>query len=446
MVRTDNGQKRNSLIRKNVFYSFLTKGWAGVVQLLMVPLTIFCLGDYENGVWLTVNSFLIWTESLDIGLGNGLRNRLAVYWANGDMEKARQSVSSTFFTLMFIMLPIAVVLLILINTLDIYHILNVSPAIVENLRAVYTVSLILVCAHFVIKFIGNVYLGMQLPAVNNALVVGGQTLALVIIFVLSRLKPLDNMLMWVAVANTLSPLLIYLAAYPITFYKKFPELRPSIRYFKTAMVGELFGLGFQFFLLQMAGIIIFASSNAIISRIVSPAMVTPYQVAYRYFSLTMMIFTVIGVPFWTATTDAYERCDMRWISQSMRRMNYILLGFVAMLTLMVVVSKPVYHIWVGSGIEIPILLSIGMALYMMIIITSLCYSYFLNGFGYLRVQLIMTLTSAAVYIPLSVAMGRSFGVVGVIFALCIVNIPGAIVNRIQFNKLIRGKAKGIWKK
>ena len=347
---------------------------------------------------------------------------------------------------MFIMLPIALVLLILINTLDIYHILNVSPAIVENLRAVYTVSLILVCAHFVIKFIGNVYLGMQLPAVNNALVVGGQTLALVIIFVLSRLKPLDNMLMWVAVANTLSPLLIYLAAYPITFYKKFPELRPSIRYFKTAMVGELFGLGFQFFLLQMAGIIIFASSNAIISRIVSPAMVTPYQVAYRYFSLTMMIFTVIGVPFWTATTDAYERCDMRWISQSMRRMNYILLGFVAMLTLMVVVSKPVYHIWVGSGIEIPILLSIGMALYMMIIITSLCYSYFLNGFGYLRVQLIMTLTSAAVYIPLSVAMGRSFGVVGVIFALCIVNIPGAIVNRIQFNKLIRGKAKGIWKK
>ena len=446
MVRTDNSQKRNSLIRKNVIYSFLTKGWAGVVQLLMVPLTIFCLGDYRNGVWLTMGSFLVWTESLDIGLGNGLRNRLAVYWANGDMERARQSVSSTFFTLILVMLPIAAVLLVLINTSDIYGFLNVSPAIIGNLREVYTVALILVCAHFVVKFIGNVYLGLQLPAVNNALVVGGQTLALVIIFILSRTKFTGDMLMWVAVANTLSPLIVYLVAYPVTFSWKFPELRPSLRYFKRSMVGELFGLGFQFFLLQMAGIVIFASSNAIISHVVSPAMVTPYQVAYRYFSLTMMIFTVIGVPFWSATTDAYSRGDMAWVRTSMRRMHLALLAFAALLTLMLLVSGPVYRLWVGSKIHVPFLLSLGMAVYMMIIITSLCYSYFLNGFGYLRMQLITTLMSAAVYIPLSFAMGRSLGVVGVIFALCLINLPGVIINRMQYDRIVGGTARGVWKR
>lgn len=446
MERIDNGEKRTRLLRKNIILSFLMKGWAGVVQLLMVPLTIMCLGDYKNGVWLTISSFLLYTDSLDIGLGNGLRNKLAAYWAKGDMEKARQSVSSTFFTLILIMLPIAIILLVLINTIDLYALVNVKPQIIDNLREVYSISTILVCAHFVIKFIGNIYLGLQLPAVNNLLVVEGQTLALAIIFVLSRQKGMDNMLLWVAIANTLAPLVIYVIAYPITFYKKFPELRPSLKYFKKEMVGELLGLGFKFFILQIAGIIIFASSNFVISNVVSPAQVTPYQVAYRYFSLTMMIFTVIGVPFWSATTDAYERGDIDWIKKSMKRLHMILIAIFCALVIMVVVANFVYRIWVGSDIIVPMSLTIGMALYLMIVITSLCYSYFLNGFGFLRLQLITTIISAIIYIPLAIALGHRFGTTGIVIALCIMNTPGVIVNMIQYNKIVNNKASGIWKK
>lgn len=446
MERIDNGEKRTRLLKKNIILSFLMKGWAGVVQLLMVPLTIMCLGDYKNGVWLTISSFLLYTDSLDIGLGNGLRNKLAAYWAKGDMEKARQSVSSTFFTLILIMLPIAIILLVLINTIDLYALVNVKPQIIDNLREVYSISTILVCAHFVIKFIGNIYLGLQLPAVNNLLVVGGQTLALAIIFVLSRQKGMDNMLLWVAIANTLAPLVIYVIAYPITFYKKFPELRPSLKYFKKEMVGELLGLGFKFFILQIAGIIIFASSNFVISNVVSPAQVTPYQVAYRYFSLTMMVFTVIGVPFWSATTDAYERGDIDWIKKSMKRLHMILIAIFLALVLMVVIANFVYRIWVGSDIIVPMSLTIGMALYLMIVITSLCYSYFLNGFGFLRLQLITTIISAIIYIPLAIALGHRFGTTGIVIALCIMNTPGVIVNMIQYNKIVNNKASGIWKK
>jgi O-antigen/teichoic acid export membrane protein len=161
MEKIDNGEKRTRLLKKNIILSFLMKGWAGVVQLLMVPLTIICLGDYKNGVWLTISSFLLYTDSLDIGLGNGLRNKLAAYWAKGDMEKARQSVSSTFYMLILIMLPIAITLLILINTIDLYSLTNVKPQVIDNLREIYSISTILVCAHFVIKFIGNIYLGLQ---------------------------------------------------------------------------------------------------------------------------------------------------------------------------------------------------------------------------------------------------------------------------------------------
>ena len=41
-----------------------------------MPITLNCLTQYEYGIWLTINSVLVWIDSFDIGLGNGLRNQL----------------------------------------------------------------------------------------------------------------------------------------------------------------------------------------------------------------------------------------------------------------------------------------------------------------------------------------------------------------------------------
>ena len=70
---------RLALVLKNIISSFAIKGWSAIVALLMVPLTLKCLGAYQNGVWLTISSLLMWIDQMDIGLGNGLRNRLAVH-------------------------------------------------------------------------------------------------------------------------------------------------------------------------------------------------------------------------------------------------------------------------------------------------------------------------------------------------------------------------------
>ena len=52
--------QRTTLIRKNILASVLIKGWSSLVLLLLVPLTIACLGSYKNGVWLTMSSVLLW--------------------------------------------------------------------------------------------------------------------------------------------------------------------------------------------------------------------------------------------------------------------------------------------------------------------------------------------------------------------------------------------------
>jgi O-antigen/teichoic acid export membrane protein len=437
---------RTSLLKKNIYFSFALKGWSGAVQLLLVPLTLFCLGNYENGIWMTISSLLLWVDHLDIGLGNGLRNKLASQLAQGDIKKARESVSSTFFMLILVMIPLALLCIVFINTLDFYALLNIDKTVIPRLNDILMLSVACVSGTFIFKFIGNIYLGLQLPAVNNALVVCGQTLTLILIYLL-KIADIHS-LMLVAIAYTLAPLLVYLCAWPITFNVRYPHLKPSIAYFNKNAVFELFNIGIKFFILQIAGLILFTSSNVMISHFFSPEMVTPYQIAYRYFSFTMMIFTIIAMPFWSATTDAYEKKDYVWIAKSIRSLQKILLLLAVCLILMVIFSKPIYYIWVniwvGNDVFIPLSITICMAFYMMIIISSLCYSYFLNGFGILRLQIIFSLMAAVVYFPLAWLLSRWLDVTGMLLALCLVNIPGAVVNMLQFHKIMNGTGKGIW--
>jgi hypothetical protein len=112
---------------------------------------------------------------------------------------------------------------------------------------------------------------------------------------------------------------------------------------------------------------------------------------------------------------------------------------------MVMISDTVYNIWIGPEITIDIRMSIAVAAYILIIIYSMRYSYFINGIGKLRLQLICSGMAAILFIPAVYLAVRWTGdIIWFIAVMCLINIPGLIVNRIQFKKLINGQATGIW--
>lgn len=434
---------RTRLLMKNVIASFFIKGWAATVALIMVPLTLKCLGQYQNGVWLTISSLLVWIDHMDIGLGNGLRNKLAAHIAHQEMQEARKVVSSTMAMLVCIVFPLLLLLLLLIWNTDVYVFLNVHPNIIPELRTALVCAVTLVCMTFVLKFIGNVYMGLQLPAINNMLLALGQTLALLLTAILYWTGHASFLL--IVIANTIAPLAVYVLSYPYTFWLRFPYLRPSLSFVNLRSALELGNLGIKFFWLQVAGLIQFMTANILISHFFTPEMVTPYQIAYRYISLVMVGFTVICMPFWNATTDAYERGDMDWIRRASQKMNWMMVGIAALLVLMVAVSPWVYQLWIGDDCEVPLGMTAMMALYIILLITSMRYSYFLNGVGALRLQLYMTV-SAIVFIPLAWAVSSyTHNILWFMAVMCICNIPGLVVNVIQFHKILNGQATGIWR-
>lgn len=436
---------RSALLWRNVVASLLIKVWSVAVQLLLVPLTLACLGVYENGVWLTVSSVLLWVDNLDVGLGNGLRNKLAVYMAEGNIPKAREMVSSTIAMLTAIIVPVTLVLIVLEITGDVYGFFNVSPEMVSGFPTILVASTIMVCGTFILKFLGNFYMGMQLPAVSNAIVTGGNTLALIGTF-LVYLSGIHSLLL-VAIANTAAPLLAYLICYPLTFYGKYRALRPSRCTVNMAAAKELFVIGSKFFVLQMAGIVLFFSTNIIISRFFSPSMVTPYQIANRYFMTAMLLFTVLCVPYWSATTDAYAKHDYEWIRRANTTLNRFMVFILAVIVVMTVASPLVYHVWIGGKATVPFSMTVLVGAYEFILIYSTRYSFVLNGIGKLKLQLYVTIAAAVAYVPLAVlVVGSSGDINRLLLVMCAVNIPGLIINAVQYRKIISGKAKGIWNK
>ena len=435
-------QDRSRYLFANIAASFLIKGWSAVVVLLLVPATLHCLGEYQNGIWLTISSLLLWIDNMDIGLGNGLRNKVAEYMAHDETERTRRLISSTFAMLTCIIIPVLLILLLLIAVSDPYGVLNAEPSKVSHLDQVLMVTVTLVCTSFIFKLIGNFYMGLQLPAVSNLLIALGQTLALVGTYIV--LWSGSHSLMHIALVNTAAPLLVYLIAYPITFYYKYSQLRPAFSLINLKEAKEVVNMGAQFFIMQISSVVLFMTSNLLISKLFSPSMVTPYQITYRYFSVLLVAFTVICMPFWNATTDAYERNDIEWIRQATRKLRLMTIGILVMMMVMVVISPWVYDIWIGD-ITIDFRMSIVMATYIFILIYSMRYSYFINGIGKLRLQLIFTVSAAIIFIPLAyLATQWTHNIIWFMVVMCLVNIPGLIINRIQFPKLINGKATGIW--
>ncbi len=97
------GSERSKLAKKQILYSFFLKGISVAIGLMFVPLLLNYLDAERYGVWLTLTSIVGWFTFFDIGLGNGLRNRLTEALAEDKHQLAKEYVSTTYaiITLIF---------------------------------------------------------------------------------------------------------------------------------------------------------------------------------------------------------------------------------------------------------------------------------------------------------------------------------------------------------
>ncbi len=89
------GRTENYL--KQTFMSFFYKGGALILSFLMVPLNLEYLGNLKYGIWATLFSIISWVTFFDLGLGNGMKNKVTEALSKKDFQSAREYISTAYF-------------------------------------------------------------------------------------------------------------------------------------------------------------------------------------------------------------------------------------------------------------------------------------------------------------------------------------------------------------
>jgi len=438
------GDARTVLLKKNIALSLILKGTGLGISYIRFPLILAYLGNMWHGVWLTVGSFTGWLSFFNIGLGNGLRNKLAESLAKDDLVSAKKYVSSTYFVISLISVGLFLILLPIILIVDWNEVFNVQGAEPGVLRASLIAFVGFFCLKFVLNLIRTVLEADQHPAYSDMMDFFFSTFFL--IGVLLLFKYAQASLFYIIMISGVVPVIILSIA---TFYfygKRYKGFRPSIKYVDTKLLSSLTNLGVKFFIVQIAVIVLFATDNMIITRLFGPADVVPYSAARKYFGIVEMGFSIVLVPFWSAFTDAFTRGEIGWVRSSMSKLLRML-GVVAVaLIVMFAVAPWVFKLWLGDRVQITWQLNLLMVVYVFIRSWNNIFAYFINGVGKIKLQLVTAVISSIINIPLSIFLGRNMGmgINGVIAATIICLLLGTFLHPVQYYKIVTGKAKGIW--
>lgn len=439
------GNKRSVLVKKNIIGSFILKGLAVIISLLVVPLTIDYVNPTQYGIWLTLSSLLAWFSFFDIGLTHGFRNRFAEARAKEDDTTAKIYVSTTYAALAILIAAMLAISLTANNFVDWSDVLNIDPEYRDELGRVFMIIIIFFGINMVAATFTTMLIADQKPALASLVKVTGQAAALAVIYILTRIDN-DGGITNLAFVFSGIPVGIVIISSVIFFSTKYREVRPSFRYVRFGKVKDILGLGVNFFIITTSMLFIFQLMNIIISRELGPESVTEYNIAYRYFSVIQMFSNIIAIPFWSAFTDAYTRKEFNWMKNAFRILERYLLATVFIIAAMYLCSQFFYHIWIKDAVEISTPVNLSVAVYMFCLTFGNIYMYMINGTGKVRIEMLIYLSFGLVAYPVMTVMCKHFAIPGLLAIPAAVYITQGVLCRIQLRKIMSETATGLWNK
>jgi O-antigen/teichoic acid export membrane protein len=436
------GHERSLKAKRNIVRSVLIKGGSVVISLMLIPLTINYVNPTQYGIWLTLSSLITWAALFDMGLGNGLKNKLTELIALNDLPKARSYVSSAY-AILFVISALLFLVFWLINPYLNWHgILNAGPNTGYSLNRLVLLVFAFFCVQFVLQLINTVLTADQQPAKTGMLTLAGQVLTFIAIWFLARFT--QGSLIYLVLAFAGIPLLVLLGG-SIWFYSgPYKAIAPSFKLMNYTYARKLLATGSTFFIIQIAALVMYESDNIVITQLFGPKEVTTFNIAYKLFSIVLMFFVIVITPFWSAFTEAYTKGDMEWIKNAIDKANKLWLGLSICSVILMIMSPLLYKLWLGNTVIVPATLSIAMCLYSVAYMGQAINVQLINGTGKVKLQLYLGIIATVVNIPMSIFLAHRIGLAGVTLSNTILFIVTGIFFSIQTKKIINQTAKGIF--
>ena len=131
---TSNGNENTVNVLKNIANAVVIKGGGIIVGLLTTPAYMDYFSKNEIlGIWFTILSVVTWMLNFDLGIGNGLRNRLVEEFAcSNDQKTIKCLISSAYGFLLSISVLVGTIVLYCTNFIDWTEFFGINTNTVSN--------------------------------------------------------------------------------------------------------------------------------------------------------------------------------------------------------------------------------------------------------------------------------------------------------------------------
>ena len=382
---------------------------------IAVPIVYRYLGPSEYGVWATIISITSWVLLFDLGVANGLRNRITESISNNNFLEAKEYISTAYCIIGIGIVCVILLFYILNEYLPWARIFNTNVLSNDELKLTVNVSMFFILINFFLSLINQVLDGMQKSGYVGFNQFLSNVLSLLFVYALSLYT--NSSIVSLAVAYGFS---VFLSNMVISawFYQKLPSIKPSFRFFKKEKISNILSLGLRFFIIQVAVIVLFTTDRLIISQLLGPEFVTPYDIVFKLFSAVTIVHGIVIAPLWASYADAFHRGDYTWMRNMMRKQLHVYVMLFLGTLLLCLFAPSIISIWIGDVELLDVRIIYSLAIFVLLLTWSNVFSYLLNGLSETRLQIQAAIIASIINIPLSIFFVNVFGmgVDGVVMA------------------------------
>jgi O-antigen/teichoic acid export membrane protein len=430
---------RSKIVVLNATISLLLKGFSILIGFVFVPIYLNSVGQRQYGIILTITSISSFISFFDIGIGNGLRSKLGKSIADGNKELGRRYVSTAYFYVTTFFSLVFIAYCLVAHWIHWYKILNIPTNEIKDLDKWIFIVLGCFTARFVLQLIGNVLMADQKSFINDSMqfvISLGTLLACLLLKGLNRLDFYSLL-----VTTCLIPVFV-LSLYSIIFFStKYRWLSPKISFIDHHVRKDLLSLGFKFFIIQIVSLVIFSTTNILIAQLFNIGEVTRYNIAFKYYNITVMIFTILMSPLWGAFTHAWFQNDLKWIRKNIINFTLIVLGFAVVNILQFFLYPFFIKVWLKQEFAISGALVISFVVYNFFFCFNNILSHFLASIGNVNKQVYAAVAGGIINIPITIYLAKytNLGLSSILFANIICLLPSTVVTLWQTIKLLSVK-------
>ncbi|MBO4972966.1 MAG: oligosaccharide flippase family protein [Clostridia bacterium] len=438
--------ENEKIIAKNVLAAFVVKGGSLIISMLSTPLFVrFFSEDKEIlGIWYTLLSILTWFMTFDLGIGNGIRNRLVTAFADKNHVEAKKIVSSGIFSNVAVTIVLTAIGLLLLNILDLNQVLNISSETISGdvLRSSALVVFVAIMLRFLLSVVSAVFYAIQKSFVNNLLTLMSSVLQLLFVL-LFKIDDPEKALFYLSVGYLVTSNLPAIIAGVIVFSSSLRQCSPSIRFVDKQHIHGVMGVGSVFFACQIMYMLMMNTNEVIISNLFSPEYTTDYTFYFKITSLISTVLTLAMTPIWSVVTKAIAEKNYAWTKKLYGFLKLIGLGAVVLEFLLIPFLQTIMDIWLGdNSIAVNYGTALAFACFSSVFIYTGILSTVVCGMARMRIQTIsysVAMVVRFILIFIFAQHGGNWDVV--VWSTVLVLLPYCIIQHIDLNIYFNKKIK-----